>query len=223
AKAKYVTTTEKATFEEQLPVWMDIKSGIKSANLFEVIGEAIENSVCFICFMTPEYQQSGFCKQELLYAKQCNIPITPLKLEENWLKKKSVELYNRIYTVLENQLKSSPKSKSVVKQLSSQPSEKYKMEINYPKKTANSLDEIPYSLRMMASSTSVFANSDAVNDLSGRVSRKIPIVHPHDSHRRRISPVRKIPPPVYYGRRRKKSSNDDDSEEEEQNFSKFGD
>ncbi len=34
--------------------------------------------------MTPEYQESDFCKQELQYAKQCNIPIIPLKLEENW-------------------------------------------------------------------------------------------------------------------------------------------
>jgi hypothetical protein len=48
------------------------------------IAEAIENSACFICFMTPEYQESDFCKQELQYAKQCNIPIIPLKLEENW-------------------------------------------------------------------------------------------------------------------------------------------
>jgi hypothetical protein len=48
------------------------------------IGEAIENSACFICFMTPEYQRSEFCKQELQYAKQRNIPIIPLKLEENW-------------------------------------------------------------------------------------------------------------------------------------------
>ncbi|CAF1131014.1 unnamed protein product [Rotaria sp. Silwood1] len=70
--------------EKQVPVWMDIKAGIPSDNLYEGIAEAVENSSCFVCFMTPDYQESDFCKQELQYAKQCNIPIIPLKLEENW-------------------------------------------------------------------------------------------------------------------------------------------
>ncbi|CAF1000830.1 unnamed protein product [Rotaria sordida] len=69
---------------KQVPVWMDIKAGIPSDNLYEGIAKAIENSSCFVCFMTPDYQESDFCKQELQYAKQCNIPIIPLKLQEDW-------------------------------------------------------------------------------------------------------------------------------------------
>ncbi|CAF3367834.1 unnamed protein product [Rotaria socialis] len=109
-----------------LPVWMDIKAGLPSDNLFEGLGEAIENSACFICFMTPEYQQSEFCKQELQYAKACKIPIVPLKLVQNWeptswlgfitagllwldfyhvknVENKADELYNRICRSIDNQ------------------------------------------------------------------------------------------------------------------------
>ncbi|CAF1146702.1 unnamed protein product, partial [Rotaria sordida] len=63
---------------------MDIKSGLPSKNLYEGLSHAIENSSCFVCFMTPDYQESDFCKQEFQYAKQRRIPIIPLKLDENW-------------------------------------------------------------------------------------------------------------------------------------------
>jgi hypothetical protein len=87
--------------KKEIPVWMDIKAGIPSSNVYDgytsclkyliwfhfsvfSIAEAIENSACFVCFMTPGYQQSDFCKQELQYAKERKISIIPLKLEEEW-------------------------------------------------------------------------------------------------------------------------------------------
>ncbi|CAF1184170.1 unnamed protein product [Rotaria magnacalcarata] len=70
--------------EKKIPVWIDIKCGHPSKNLYEGLSHAIENSSCFVCFMTPEYQESDFCQQEFLYAKKCHIPIIPLKLDENW-------------------------------------------------------------------------------------------------------------------------------------------
>ena len=48
------------------------------------IATAVENASCIICFMTPQFQQSDYCKLELQYAKKRNIPIIPLKLVENW-------------------------------------------------------------------------------------------------------------------------------------------
>ncbi|CAF1291775.1 unnamed protein product [Rotaria magnacalcarata] len=121
-----VLSTYDCLVAKELPVWMDIKAGIPSDNLFEGISEAIENSACFVCFMTPEYQQSDFCKQELQYAKACKIPIVPLKLVKNWeptswlgfitagllwldfyhiknLENKADELYNRICKTIGNQ------------------------------------------------------------------------------------------------------------------------
>ncbi|UJR11366.1 hypothetical protein I4U23_015546 [Adineta vaga] len=70
--------------ENGLLVWMDIRSYRTSDNLYEDIATAIENASCMVCFMTPDFQQSNFCKQELQYAKERNIPIIPLKLEQHW-------------------------------------------------------------------------------------------------------------------------------------------
>ncbi|CAF1497178.1 unnamed protein product [Adineta ricciae] len=116
--------------QQGIPLWMDIKSGVSSDGLFECIAEAIEDATCFVCFMTPEYQNSDFCKREFLYAHKCKVPIVLLKLVENWeptswlgfatvglvwldfyhadnLSKKTSRLYNRICKITGNQVQSS--------------------------------------------------------------------------------------------------------------------
>ncbi|CAF1497083.1 unnamed protein product [Adineta ricciae] len=116
--------------QKGIPLWMDIKSGVSSDDLFKCIAEAIENTTCFVCFMTPEYQNSDFCKQEFLYAHKRKVPIVLLKLVENWeptswlgfatvglvwldfyhidnLSKKTSRLYKRICQITGNQVQSS--------------------------------------------------------------------------------------------------------------------
>ncbi|CAF3543404.1 unnamed protein product [Rotaria socialis] len=132
--------------EKKIPVWIDIKCGHPSKNLYEGLSHAIENSSCFVCFMTPEYQESDFCQQEFQYAKKCHIPIIPLKLDENWeptswlglqtvgliwldfyrttkFKIKASELHGRIRTTVGDLYQQSKSQESVpkAKQIGSQP------------------------------------------------------------------------------------------------------
>ncbi len=41
------------------------------------MAEAVEESLAICCFITPEFQQSRYCKMELEYANQLNKPIIP--------------------------------------------------------------------------------------------------------------------------------------------------
>ncbi|CAF4828220.1 unnamed protein product [Rotaria socialis] len=129
--------------EKKIPVWIDIKCGHPSKNLYEGLSHAIENSSCFVSFMTPEYQESDFCQQEFQYAKKCHIPIIPLKLDENWeptslqtvgliwldfyrttkFKIKASELHGRIRTTVGDLYQQSKSQESVpkAKQIGSQP------------------------------------------------------------------------------------------------------
>ena len=46
------------------------------------MAEAVENSCAVCCFITPEYQESKYCKMELEYAHELEKPIIPCRLED---------------------------------------------------------------------------------------------------------------------------------------------
>ncbi len=42
------------------------------------MAEGVENSCVLVCFLTPEYQDSEYCKKELRYASELHKPIIPI-------------------------------------------------------------------------------------------------------------------------------------------------
>lgn len=48
------------------------------------MAEGVENAAAICCFLTPKYQDSVACKDELTYAKEQHICIIPILLEPNW-------------------------------------------------------------------------------------------------------------------------------------------
>lgn len=46
------------------------------------MAEAVEESLAVCCFITPEYQESKYCKMELEYASKLNKPIIPCFLTD---------------------------------------------------------------------------------------------------------------------------------------------
>ncbi|CAF1476117.1 unnamed protein product, partial [Didymodactylos carnosus] len=64
-------------------VWMDINGGMK-ANIYECMAEGVENAAAICCFMSPKYEKSENCQQELQFAKTKRVPIIPCKLQRNW-------------------------------------------------------------------------------------------------------------------------------------------
>jgi hypothetical protein len=44
----------------------------------------VENAVAICCFLTPKYQDSVACKDELTYAKEQGVCIIPIRLVVNW-------------------------------------------------------------------------------------------------------------------------------------------
>ena len=44
----------------------------------------VENAVAICCFLTPKYQDSVACKDELTYAKEQGVCIIPIRLVANW-------------------------------------------------------------------------------------------------------------------------------------------
>jgi hypothetical protein len=42
------------------------------------LAEGVENSCVLVCFLTPEYQDSEYCKKELRYASELRKPIIPI-------------------------------------------------------------------------------------------------------------------------------------------------
>ncbi|CAF3814671.1 unnamed protein product [Rotaria sordida] len=61
---------------QSIPVWMDKYGGINQC-LTTSMAEGVENCCVFVCFLTPEYQESLNCKKELTYAVQKGKPIIP--------------------------------------------------------------------------------------------------------------------------------------------------
>lgn len=47
------------------------------------LAEGVENCCIIICFLTPEYQQSEYCKKELRYACELKKLILPVVLGSN--------------------------------------------------------------------------------------------------------------------------------------------
>jgi len=48
------------------------------------MAEGVENAVAICCFLTPKYQDSVACKDELTYAKERGVCIIPIRLIANW-------------------------------------------------------------------------------------------------------------------------------------------
>ncbi|CAF1139555.1 unnamed protein product [Rotaria sordida] len=69
--------------KNNLSVWMDIQGGMK-ANIYECMAEGVENASVIVCFMTPTYQASENCQQELQFAKTQRVPIVACRLTHNW-------------------------------------------------------------------------------------------------------------------------------------------
>lgn len=44
----------------------------------------VENAEAICCFLTPKYQDSVACKDELTYAKERGVCIIPIRLVANW-------------------------------------------------------------------------------------------------------------------------------------------
>ena len=48
------------------------------------MAEAVENAAVVCCFLTPQYQDSVACKDELTYAKERRVSIIPIRLMKDW-------------------------------------------------------------------------------------------------------------------------------------------
>ncbi|CAF4899864.1 unnamed protein product [Rotaria sp. Silwood1] len=80
---KIVTEVYRRLSEKKIPLWMDIQGGMKG-HLSESMAAGVENAVTICCFLTPKYQDSVACKDELTYAKEQGVCIIPIRLIANW-------------------------------------------------------------------------------------------------------------------------------------------
>ncbi|CAF1581160.1 unnamed protein product [Adineta ricciae] len=69
--------------EKNIPLWMDIHGGMKG-HLSESMAAGVEKAVAICCFLTPKYQDSVACKDELTYGKEQGVCIIPIRLVPNW-------------------------------------------------------------------------------------------------------------------------------------------
>ncbi|UJR23601.1 hypothetical protein I4U23_026590 [Adineta vaga] len=65
---------------QNLPVWIDILDGINK-DQYNSVREKISG---LVCFMTPMYESSKHCQQDILFAKTEGIPIIACRLLPNW-------------------------------------------------------------------------------------------------------------------------------------------
>ncbi|CAF1013861.1 unnamed protein product [Rotaria sordida] len=80
---KLVAEVYRRLNEKKIPLWMDIQGGMKG-HLSESMAAGVENAVAICCFLTPKYQDSVACKDELTYAKEQGVCIIPIRLIANW-------------------------------------------------------------------------------------------------------------------------------------------
>jgi len=67
-----------------LTVWMD-KNGGMGNDMVDSMAEAVEKASAIIPFMSQKYQQSYYCRLELLYANDKRVPVIPIKVQgNNW-------------------------------------------------------------------------------------------------------------------------------------------
>ncbi|CAF1185857.1 unnamed protein product, partial [Didymodactylos carnosus] len=66
-----------------IPLWMDTQGGMKG-HLSTSMAEGVENAAVLCCFLTPKYQDSVACKDELTYAKEQRVSIIPIRLLKDW-------------------------------------------------------------------------------------------------------------------------------------------
>lgn len=86
------------TNNQSLPVWMDQHGGVHeylserlekkkylsdSCFLYFSLAEGVENCRVIVCFLTPEYQKSEYCKKELRYASELHKPVLPILVGSN--------------------------------------------------------------------------------------------------------------------------------------------
>ncbi|UJR29810.1 hypothetical protein I4U23_017354 [Adineta vaga] len=70
------------TKNQSIPIWMDVYGGTIEY-LTTSLAEGVENCCLIICFLTPEYQASVYCKKELTYASELQKPIISCLLGSN--------------------------------------------------------------------------------------------------------------------------------------------
>lgn len=96
-----VTDVYRALRAHDIPLWMDTQGGMKghlSTRYTAVfardarknavsrcsMAEGVENAAAVCCFLTPKYQDSVACKDELTYAKEQGVTIIPIRLVKEW-------------------------------------------------------------------------------------------------------------------------------------------
>ncbi|CAF1427144.1 unnamed protein product [Rotaria sordida] len=80
---KLVTEVYHRLSAKNIPLWMDIHGGMKG-HLSESMAAGVENAAAICCFLTPKYQDSVACKNELTYAKEQDVCIIPIRLVATW-------------------------------------------------------------------------------------------------------------------------------------------
>ncbi|CAF1142866.1 unnamed protein product [Rotaria sordida] len=68
---------------ENLPVWINIQDGINK-DIYQSMDNIVEHIRVLVCFMTPMYQTSKECQEQVEFAKSKRIPIISCRLLPNW-------------------------------------------------------------------------------------------------------------------------------------------
>ena len=66
-----------------IPTWMDVDGGMQ-VNIYDSMAQGVSNAAVVIAFISQRYQDSENCKLELNFAKQNNVPIVPVKMQDHW-------------------------------------------------------------------------------------------------------------------------------------------
>ncbi|CAF4400027.1 unnamed protein product [Rotaria sp. Silwood2] len=80
---KLVTQVYRRLKEINIPLWMDTQGGMKG-HLSESMADGVENAAAICCFLTPKYQDSAACKDELTYGKEQRVRIIPILVMPDW-------------------------------------------------------------------------------------------------------------------------------------------
>ncbi|CAF3440822.1 unnamed protein product [Rotaria sp. Silwood2] len=80
---KLVTEAYRRLKEINIPLWMDTQGGMKG-HLSESMADGVENAAAICCFLTPKYQDSAACKDELTYGKEQRVRIIPILVMPDW-------------------------------------------------------------------------------------------------------------------------------------------
>ncbi|CAF1628569.1 unnamed protein product, partial [Didymodactylos carnosus] len=67
-----------------LPLWMDTPDANGRFSNLKIRLRKVKNAAAVCCFLTPVYQQSRECVNELVFAKEQGICIIPCRMCRNW-------------------------------------------------------------------------------------------------------------------------------------------